>query len=112
MITGYIKRPGEDPERGKIDPSLKWMTKTLDGPVGAVQVKLTSGTEISIMVNSSAAFFALPYNFTVCPTIDKRTWIDIVGPCVIVGRDAAANMVSVDLDEKEIAELISYPYEV
>lgn len=110
MITGYIKRPGEDPERGKIDPSLKWMTKTLGGAVGAVQVKLTSGTDISIMVNSS--IFALPYNFTVCPTIDKRTWIDIVGPCVIVGRDAAANMVSVDLSEKEIAELISYPYEV
>lgn len=111
-IKGYIKRPDKDPERVAVDHSLKWMSNVVGGPVGAIKIKLRSGKDISLMINSSGTFFGLPYNFTVCPTIDKKTYFDIVGPCVIVGRDDNDNIVSVDLDDKDLSELISYPYEI
>lgn len=113
-ITIYYL-PGENApaSRETIFPSLKRISKLLDGPPFAIRLKLSTGRRVVVMSASGATQAGKEYNFTICPIDDKKSWIDISGPAIIAGRDDKTDdLRTVELTDEEFAEIYKKPYEI
>ncbi len=106
-----IKRPEEKPKDKRVVMKLKNLHEIIGGPVYSVKLKLTSGTRIAVFYGQDATPTTAEYNFTICPTEDPRTWIDINGPAIITGRNHVTDeLLNVTLTDDDRKELYKTPY--
>lgn len=99
-----FKEPGKDPETIEIRPTVGDVSEKVGGAYYIIRIRLTTGTEIELFYYQLSDL-KLEYHFTIMPTPDKRTWVDICGPVLIfVNGDQ-------DLTDDERAELFKVPYE-
>jgi len=113
VVKGYRVNPGEQPKPFKTATTLSAIDAAVGGAPTFLKVRLRSGKGVSIIFNSDPINLKDPreYNFTlqVFPE-KKRSWIDFMGTVLILGRDDE-DLVDLDLDEDEISELVSHPYD-
>ena len=108
----YVKyEDAQEVKEGIIKNNLAAFGKILKGPPAAIRIKTTTGKPIVIFTGSSATPANSNYNFTICPTIDKRTWIDIHGNAIICGRNEREQLTECNLSPEELGELLAVPYE-
>lgn len=107
FVKAFFKNPGSDPVQVKTRPSRKAMADQVGGAYYQQKIKLSTGKTIELFYYQLAVSKLMDYNFSICPTEDKRTWIDISGPALVVGED----MTDADLTAEELKELFRVPYE-
>lgn len=112
-VSGYWIKPGQEvPEKHRFLPLLKSLNDTLGGQPEMLRVRLRSGKRIVVIESMDAAMQGRDYNFTICVVpMDRKTFIDILGDAIILGRDDEDNFTDIELTEDEMVELISWPYE-
>ena len=106
-----IKRPEQDPENKRVVMMLKNLHDIIGGPVYSVKLKLRTGTRVAVFYGQNATPSDSAYNFTICPTEDPRTWIDIFGPAIITGRNHNTDaLLHITLTDDERREIYKTPY--
>lgn len=110
-LQGYYKKDiYAKPQPRQIRTALKDLNKMLEGgPPFVFRVKLTTGTVCVVIMSSETG---RKYNFTVCPTIDRKTWIDVTGPAIVCGADENEDLADITLTDAEMNELFKMPYEL
>lgn len=107
----YVKYEDEaEPKAGTIKNNLEAFGKILKGPPAAIRIQTTTGKRVVIFTGSSATPANSKYNFTICPTTDRRTWIDIHGNALICGRNEQEQLTECNLTAEELTELLAVPY--
>ena len=99
-----FKEPGNVPKYIQVRPTLKDISDKVGGAFYRLTIQLSTGLKIDLYYYQLADL-KRDYHFTIMPTPDKRTWIDICGP-VLIFTDGDR-----ELTEKETAELFAVPYE-
>ena len=113
IVRAYKIVPGGKLKKFRTAKTLKSIDAAIGGIPEFVKVKLRGGKQVSIVFDSAPMNLnnLKDYNFTlrIVPN-DKKTWIDFMGPVLIMGRQED-ELVDIDLDQDEIDELISHPYD-
>ena len=110
IIQAYLKTPENDPVRVTCSPLIRDIDRKVGGPHRMTQLRLSSGKNVVIISDQNAIQRGRRYNFTICPTPDRRTWIDIIGPVLIEGFDQDDRLTDIELTADEMAELFKVPY--
>lgn len=110
-IKSYIKTPENDPVRVTCSTLIRDIDKKVGGPYHSIQLKLTTGKNVVLFYDQNHLEHNRRYNFTICPTPDKRTWIDLYGPVLVEGFDDEDRLTDIELTDDEMTELFVVPYE-
>ena len=113
IVTAYKVVPGQQPKKFKTAKTLKSIDAAVGGSPEFIKVRLRNGKQVSIVFDSDPMNLnnLKDYNFTLQIVPDKKkSWIDFMGPVLIMGRQED-ELVDIDLDQDEINELISHPYD-
>lgn len=113
ILNCYKIEPKKKLKKFRTVDTLESIENAVGGIPEFVKVKLRSGKQISIVFDSAPMSLAnlKDYNFTLCVVPeDKKTWLDFSGPVLIMGR-SDDNLIDIELEEEEIDELISRPYD-
>lgn len=102
-----FKMPGEDPVIVWSKPNPKSIIDKVGGAFYRTDIQLSTGKKVVLFYYQMSVRDGCEYNFTICPTEDKRTWIDICGPVLVMAPDDA----DLDLEVEECEELFRVPYE-
>lgn len=105
----YFKKPGQDPVEIRTRPDVNSVYNKVGGAYYKEHIRLSNGKEIELFYYQMSVRENMEYNFTICPTEDKRTWIDICGP-VLVTADVIGS--DLQLTAEEMKELFRVPYEL
>lgn len=112
-LNCYKIEPKQKPKKYRTVDTLESIEKAVGGIPEFIKVKLRTGKQVSIVFDSTpmSIGYVKDYNFTLCVVPDnKRTWFDFCGPVLIMGREGDG-LVDLELEEAEIDELISRPYD-
>ena len=109
-IKAYIKTPENEPVRVTCSTLIRDIDKKVGGPARMTQLKLSTGKNVVVISDQNAIQRGRRYNFTICPTEDRRTWIDVIGPVLVEGYDQDNNLVDIELTDEEMKELFRVPY--
>lgn len=112
-LSCYKIEPKKTIKKYKTVDTLDSIEKAVGGIPEFIKVKLRTGKQVSIVFDSTPMNLAYlkDYNFTLCVVPDnKKTWFDFCGPVLILGREDDS-LVDLELEESEIDELISRPYD-
>ena len=102
-----FKAPGHDAVVIWSKPNPKSIIDQVGGAFYRQDIQLTSGKRVVLFYYQMSVREGCEYNFTICPTEDKRTWIDICGPVLIMAPDE----LDLELTEEEAAELFRVTYD-
>lgn len=111
-IVSYIKTPENDPERVTCQTNVRAIDKKVGGPFHSLQIRLTTGKNVVLFYDQNGIQRGRRYNFTICPTTDRRTWIDLYGPVLVEGFDQDDRLIDIELTPEEQKELFAVPYDV
>lgn len=103
-LKGIYKQPGQNPITVSTRPTMSGISDKVGGAYYSICIQLTTGKVVTVYYYQFSDT-KHEYNFTICPTPDKRTWIDICGPVLVLGVGDLA------LTDQEAAELFKCPYE-
>lgn len=103
-LKGVFKQPGQDPITVRTRPTMSGIVDKVGGAYYSITIKLTTGKCVTVYYYQYADT-KRKYNFTICPTPDRKTWIDICGPVLVLGIG------DLTLTDQEAAELFVVPYE-
>lgn len=106
-IRALFKAPEQDPVIVDTVPSEKTIIGSLGGAYYKQDIQLSTGKMVTMFYYQMSVRNNLKYNFTICPTDDKRTWIDICGAVLVFGSGNS----DIYLTKDEINELFKIPYE-
>lgn len=109
-IKALTKKPNQEPEVKIFRPNLKNIDKLTGGPMYTIRMMLTTGKKIVIIYPQDQP--NQKYNFTICPTEDRKSFIDINGPVIVCGRSDDDRLIGVELTEAEKKEIFRCPYEL
>ncbi|MBO7206370.1 MAG: hypothetical protein J6W10_02015 [Kiritimatiellae bacterium] len=110
FIKAYVKKPEKEPEEKIFRPNLQNISKLIGGPMYTLKIQLTTGKKIVVIYNQFQPTGI--YNFTICPTEDKKSFVDITGTVIVCGRTEDDRLIGLDLDPEEQKEIFRQPYEV
>lgn len=108
-MKAYMKQPGQDPEVINLNAAHpKEIISKVGGAFYRTPIQLSTGKVVELFSYQMAIREGLEYNFSICPTDDKRTWIDISGPVLVTSRNIQGDLELLEEEEKEIFRV---PYE-
>lgn len=107
-----FKEPGKKPRFEFFSNGLQFLDSKLGGKPEALKVLTEDEKKICLMFNETAVIQGLDYNFTlmVVPA-NKKTWIDLIGPVIVYGRDDDDNILDCPLTLEEAEGLFAEPYD-
>ena len=112
-LTCYKIEPKQKPKKYRTVDTLESIEKAVGGIPEFIKVKLRTGKQVSIVFDSTpmSLGYVKDYNFTLCVVPDnKRTWFDFCGPVLIMGREDDS-LCDLELEDSEIEEIVSRPYD-
>lgn len=111
-IVSYIKTPENNPERVTCQTNVRAIDQKVGGPFHSIKIKLSTGKNVVLFYDQNGIQRGRSYNFTICPTTDRRTWIDLYGPVLVEGFDQDDRLIDIELTPEESKELFKVPYDV
>lgn len=103
-LKGVYKQPDQPHVSVRTRPTMSGIADKVGGAYYSICLQLTTGKTVTVYYYQFADT-KKKYNFTICPTPDKRTWIDICGPVLVLGVG------DLTLTDQEAAELFQCPYD-
>ena len=113
VLSCYKIEPKKKLKKYRTVDTLESIENAVGGIPEFIKVKLRTGKQVSIVFDSTPMSIAnlKDYNFTLCGVPeDKKTWLDFMGDVLVLGREDD-NLTDLELEEAEIDELISRPYD-
>lgn len=113
VLSCYKIEPKKKLKKYRTVDTLESIENAVGGIPEFIKVKLRSGKQVSIVFDSTPMSITnlKDYNFTLCVVPeDKKTWLDFMGDVLVLGREDD-NLTDLELEEAEIDELISRPYD-